>query len=266
MTKDTKTVRLGRLPSASAARSGRGTALRTRVAALGIAAALGTGTVLATVSAAWLSSTIALALVVFAPTSTRLDRRLALNLALAVGWAPAALLLPPSWAPAPRWWRSSPWRAARQPPRGWHGAPRSCPTGNPGMSRWSWRAPSPRSSRSPCGPQAVPHGRSRCSRRASTTPSSSRCTSTGGSALASPLSPRVRTTAASATTRSGSIRCSPCWPRRYSVKWAGLRKSWCATPSWSGWSSSPSRCCSRRHCCRRSHAPPRGSSSSPGSW
>ena len=156
MTKDTKTLRLGSVPSASAARSGRGTGLRTRAAAVGIAVAIGTGTVLATVSATWLSSTIALALVMFAPTSARLDRRLALNLALAVGWAPAALLLPPVLGPRTAavailalasGAAAAVWLARR---------PASCPTAGPGISRWWSRASSPRSSRSPCAPPAAP--------------------------------------------------------------------------------------------------------------
>ena len=137
-------------------------------------------------------------------------------------WWPAGRRPPCScrrcWGRAPP--RSAPWpsRQVPPPPCGRSAGHRSCPRPGVATSPSCSPASSPPSSRCPCGPRAPRRAPWRCSRPASTTPSSSRCTSTGGSPPGSPPSPRVRTTAASATTRSGSTRCSPCWPRWCSAR------------------------------------------------
>lgn len=70
-----------------------------RAALTGVATAAAVAALLLVADFPWLSSVLALALVVGAPTSSRLDRRLALNLALVAGWAPAVVLLPPVLGP-----------------------------------------------------------------------------------------------------------------------------------------------------------------------
>jgi hypothetical protein len=70
-----------------------------RTTAAGVTTAVVTAVGLLVLPSPWLSSILALTLVVLAPTATRLDRRLTINVALVAGWAPAALLLPPVLGP-----------------------------------------------------------------------------------------------------------------------------------------------------------------------
>ncbi len=67
--------------------------------AAGILTGVATVAVLLVASSPALTSLLAVVLVVLAPTAARLDRRLALNLALVFGWVPAALYLPPALGP-----------------------------------------------------------------------------------------------------------------------------------------------------------------------
>lgn len=76
-------------------RSGR--AVRGVVAGVGAGAAI--AMLLVALPSPWVSSVLALTLLVLAPTAARLDRRITLNIALAVGWAPVALLVPPALGP-----------------------------------------------------------------------------------------------------------------------------------------------------------------------
>ena len=88
------------LPAGDTARSAppfpTGTTLA-RAALGGTLAALVAGSAVA--ASGPIASVLALLLLVLGPTASRLDRRLALNLALVFGWVPAAAYLPPSLGP-----------------------------------------------------------------------------------------------------------------------------------------------------------------------
>ena len=66
---------------------------------VGLVTAFAVGVGLLGLSSPWLSSGLALVLVLVAPTASRLDRRIAINLSLLVGWAPLAVLVPPGLGP-----------------------------------------------------------------------------------------------------------------------------------------------------------------------
>jgi hypothetical protein len=69
---------------------------RWRAAAGGSAAALVAATVLMTIPPPWPAVVLALLLLVFAPSATRIDRRVALNLSVVLGVAPLVLFVPPA--------------------------------------------------------------------------------------------------------------------------------------------------------------------------
>ncbi|WP_377643907.1 hypothetical protein [Oryzobacter terrae] len=71
----------------------------TRALAVGVVVGLATTVAVGLLASPWIGIPLALLLVVMAPTSDRLDRRLAINLSLVAGWLPAVLWVPPFLGP-----------------------------------------------------------------------------------------------------------------------------------------------------------------------
>ncbi len=70
-----------------------------RAVAVGTVVGVATAGTVGLLASPWLAVPLALLLLVVAPTSGRLDRRLALNLSLVAGWVPAVLWMPPVLGP-----------------------------------------------------------------------------------------------------------------------------------------------------------------------